>query len=123
MQAILQSALIQYGADTAEHIVCYQQRQLQAAERNNLVYDTKLLAMKDAQDKIRVNLLEVRPFIVYPDYALLHASINRRFLQQCMAKWLSFYAEYDFSVKYKSGRLKRRTLTSAQLRADSAVRQ
>ena len=95
---------MQYDADGAEHVVCYQSRQLQAAERNYPVHDKELLTMKYALDKFRVYLLGDRPFIVYTDYASLRTAVNSPHLSQRMARWMSFFAEYNFSVEYNPGR-------------------
>ncbi|CAI5711096.1 unnamed protein product [Peronospora effusa] len=98
-------ALMQYDTDGAERVVCYQSRQLQPAERNYPVHDKELLAMKYALAKFRVYLLGDRPFIVYTDHASLRTAVNSPHLSQRMARWLSFFAEYNFSVEYKPGRL------------------
>ena len=63
------------------------------------------LAMKYALAKFRVYLLEDRPFVVYTDHASLHTAVNSAHLSQRMANWLSFFAEYNFSVEYKPERL------------------
>ena len=60
--------------------------------------------MKYALAKFRVYLLGDRPFIVYIDYASLRTAVNSPHLSQRMARWLSFFAEYNFSVEYKPGR-------------------
>ena len=98
-------ALMQYDKDGAERVVCYQSRQLQPAERNNSVHDKEPLAMKYAWSKFRVYLLGDRPFIVYTDHASLRTAVHSPHLSQRMARWLSFFAEYNFSVEYKPGRL------------------
>ena len=98
-------ALMQYDTDGAERVVCYQSRQLQPAERNYPVHDKELLAMKYALAKFRVYLLGDRPFTVYTDHASLRTAVNSPHLSQRMARWLSFFAEYNFSVEYKPGRL------------------
>ena len=69
-------ALMQYDADGAEHVVCYQSRQLQVAERNYPVHDKELLAMKYVLEKLRVYLLGDRPFVVYADHASLRTAVN-----------------------------------------------
>ena len=51
--------LVQYDADGAERVVCYQSRELQAGERNYPVHDKELLAMKYVLAKFRVYLLEI----------------------------------------------------------------
>ena len=61
--------------------------------------------MKYALAKSRVYLLGDRPFIVYTDHASLRTAVNSPHLSQLMARWLSFFAEYNFSVEYKPGRL------------------
>ena len=98
-------ALMQYDADGADRVVCYQSRQLQAAERYYPVHDKERLAMKHALAKFRVYLLGDRPFIVYTDHASLRTAINSPHLSQRMVRWLSLFAEYNFSVEYKPGQL------------------
>ena len=93
-------ALMQYDKDGAERVICYQSRQLQPAKRNYLGHDKELLAMKYALAKFRVYLLGDRPFIVYTDHASLHTAVNSPNLSQRMARWLSFFAEYQFSLEY-----------------------
>ena len=61
--------------------------------------------MKYALAKFRVYLLGDRPFIVYKDHASLRTAVNSPHLSQRMARCLSFFAEYKFSVEYKPGRL------------------
>ena len=70
------------------------------------MHDKELLAMKYALTKFRVYLLEDRLFLVYTDHASLRTAVNSPHLSQRMARWLSFFAEYNFSVEYKPGRLK-----------------
>ena len=97
--------LMQYDADGAERVVCYQSRELQAGERNYPVHDKELLAMKYALAKFRVYLLGDRLFVVYTDHASLRTAVNSPHLLQRMARWLSFFVEYNFSVGYQPGRL------------------
>ena len=96
-------ALMLFDTDGAERVICYQSCQLQAAERNYSVHDKELLAMKYALAKFRVYLLVDKPFIVYTDHASLRTAVNSPHLSQLMARWLSFFAEYNFSVEYKPG--------------------
>ena len=51
--------------------------------------------------KFRVHLLGSKPFIVYTDHASLRTATQSPHLSQRMARWLSFFAEYNFEVKYK----------------------
>ena len=59
--------------------------------------------MKYALVKFRVYLLGSKPFVVYTDHASLRTATQSPHLSQIMAWWLSFFAEYNFEVKYKPG--------------------
>ena len=61
--------------------------------------------MKYALAKFRVYHLGDRTFIVYTDHASLRTAVNSPHLSQRIARWLSFFAEYHFSVECKPGRL------------------
>ena len=101
-------ALMQTDVDGVERIISYQSRQLKPAERNYPVHDKELLAMKYALVKFRVHLLGVprdSPFVIYTDHASLRTATKSPHLSQRMARWLSFFAEYNFRVEYKPGRL------------------
>ncbi|POM77309.1 Putative retroelement, partial [Phytophthora palmivora] len=52
-----------------------------------------------------VHLLGTRPFVIYTDHASLRTATNSPHLSQRMARWLSFFAEYNFRVEYKPGKL------------------
>ena len=86
-----------------ERVVCYQSRHPQPTERNYPVHE--FLAMKYALTKFRIYLFGYRPFIVYTDHASLLTAFKSPHLSQRMARWLTFVAEYNFSVEYKLGRL------------------
>ncbi|KAG3048460.1 hypothetical protein PI125_g26712 [Phytophthora idaei] len=60
--------------------------------------------MKYALAKFRVYLLGSGPFVVYTDHASLRTAVKPPHISQRMARWLSFFAEYDL-VEYKPGRL------------------
>ncbi|KAE8884953.1 hypothetical protein PF003_g30757 [Phytophthora fragariae] len=98
-------ALMQHDHEGRDRVVYYQSRQLQPAERNYPVHDKELLAVKYALAKFRVYLLGSRPFVVYTDHASLRTAIKSPHISQRMARWLSFFAEYNFQVEYKPGRL------------------
>ncbi|POM60411.1 LOW QUALITY PROTEIN: Pol protein [Phytophthora palmivora] len=89
-------ALLQADANWREH--------LKAAEKNYPVLDKELLAMKYALVKFRVHLLGSKPFVIFTDHASLRTATQSPHLSQRMARWLSFFAEYNFEVKYKPGR-------------------
>uniref|UniRef100_H3GCV8 Integrase catalytic domain-containing protein n=1 Tax=Phytophthora ramorum TaxID=164328 RepID=H3GCV8_PHYRM len=98
-------ALLQHDADGHERVISFQSRQLKAAERNYPVHDKELLAMKYALVNFRVHLLGSEPFVIYTDHASLRTATNSPHLSQRMARWLSFFAEYNFRVEYKPGKL------------------
>ncbi|KAG2908067.1 hypothetical protein PC114_g10606 [Phytophthora cactorum] len=98
-------ALMQHDHEGRDRVVYYQSRQLKPAQRNYPVHDKELLAMKYALAKFRVYLLGSGPFVVYTDHASLRTAVKSPHISQRMARWLSFFAEYDFRVEYKPGRL------------------
>ncbi|KAE9003596.1 hypothetical protein PR001_g17935 [Phytophthora rubi] len=98
-------ALMQHDHEGRDRVVYYQSRQLKPAERNYPVHDMELLPMKYALAKFRVYLLGSRPFVVYTDHASLRTAIKSPHISQRMARWLSFFAEYNFQVEYEPGRL------------------
>ncbi|GMF50513.1 unnamed protein product [Phytophthora fragariaefolia] len=98
-------ALLQTDEDGHERVISFQSRQLNATERNYPVHDKELLAMKYALLNFRVHLLGSRPFVVYTDHASLRTATNSPHLSQRIARWLSFFAEYNFRVEYKPGKL------------------
>ncbi|KAG2862418.1 hypothetical protein PC113_g6312 [Phytophthora cactorum] len=98
-------ALLQADADGRERVIAFESRQLKAAEKNYPVHDKELLAMKYALVKFRVHLLGSKPFVIYTDHASLPTATQSPHLSQRLARWLSFFAEYNFEVKYKLGRL------------------
>ncbi|KAG3253665.1 hypothetical protein PI124_g1761 [Phytophthora idaei] len=95
-------ALMQPDHEDRDAVVYYQSRQLKPAERNYPVYDKELLAMKYA---LAVNLLGSGPFVVYTDNASLRTAVKSPRVPQWMARWLSFFADYDSRVENKPGRL------------------
>ena len=97
-------ALLQEDDKGARRVISYQSRQLRAAELNYPVHDKELLAIKFALMKFRVHLLGGKPFVVYTDHASLRTAIKSPHLSQRMARWLSFFAEYNFTVEYKPGK-------------------
>ena len=96
---------IQYDADGAERVVRYQSRQLHPAVRNYTVPYKGHLAKKYALAKFRVYMLGDRPFIVCTDHASLRMAISSPYLSQRMSRWLSFFVDYNLSVKFKPERL------------------
>ncbi|KAE8907782.1 hypothetical protein PF003_g8138 [Phytophthora fragariae] len=60
--------------------------------------------MKYALIKFRVHLLGQKPFVIYTDHASLRTATSSPHLLQRMARWLSFFAEYNFTVEFKPGK-------------------
>ncbi|OWZ01884.1 reverse transcriptase, partial [Phytophthora megakarya] len=89
-------AIMQLDHEGRDRVVYYQSRQLKPAERNYPVYDKELLAMKYALARFRVYLLGNTPFVVYTDHASLRTVVKSPHISQRMARWLSFFAEYNF---------------------------
>ncbi|KAE9338451.1 hypothetical protein PF008_g12064 [Phytophthora fragariae] len=99
-------ALMQFDAEGRKRVVSYQSRQMKPAEKNYPVHDKELLAMRYALIKFRVYLLGEQTFVVYTDHASLRTAMKSPHLSQRMARWLSFFAEYNFVVHYKPGKNK-----------------
>ncbi|KAE9065235.1 hypothetical protein PF007_g28916 [Phytophthora fragariae] len=97
-------ALLQVDGEGRERVVSFQSRQLKAAEKNYPVHDKELLAIKYALVKFQVHLLGQKPFVIYTDHASLRKATSTPHLSQRMARWLSFFAEYNFTVENKSGK-------------------
>ncbi|KAE9163684.1 hypothetical protein PF004_g30068 [Phytophthora fragariae] len=95
-------ALMQFDDEGRERVVSYQSRQMKPAERNYPVHE--LLAMRYALIKFRVYLLGEQTFAVYTDHASLRTAMKSPHLSQRMARWLSFFTEYNFVVHYKPGK-------------------
>lgn len=100
----IECALMQFDDEGRERVVSFQSRQLKPAERSYPLHDKELLAMRYALTKFRVHLLGEQTFALYTDHALLRTATKSPHLSQQMARWLSFFAEYNFVVHYKPGK-------------------
>ena len=97
-------ALMQFDDEGRERVVSFQSRQMKPAERNYPVHDKELLGMRYALIKFRVYLLGEKMFSVYTDHASLRTAVKTPHLSQRMARWLSYFSEYNFVVFYKPGK-------------------
>ncbi|GMF51305.1 unnamed protein product [Phytophthora fragariaefolia] len=97
-------ALLQVDAGGRGRVVAFQSRQLKEAEKNYPVHDKELLVIKYALVKFRVHRLGQKPFVIFTDHASLRTATSSPHLSQRMARWLSFFAEYNFTVEYKPGK-------------------
>ena len=88
-------ALMQRDKDGKERVISYQSRQLRQAERNYPVHDKELLAMKYALEKFRVYVLGEKHFTIFTDHASLRHAVKTPHLSQRMARWLSFFFEFN----------------------------
>ncbi|GMF15577.1 unnamed protein product [Phytophthora fragariaefolia] len=91
-------------AEGRERGIAFESHQLKTAEKNYSVHDKELLGMKYALVKFRVHLLGSKLFVIYTDHASLRTATQSPYLSQRMARWLSFFAEYNYEVKYKPGK-------------------
>ncbi|KAE9121073.1 hypothetical protein PF010_g7240 [Phytophthora fragariae] len=108
---------MQFDDEGRERLVSYQSLQMKQAERNYPVHDKKLLARRYALIKFRVYRLGEQTFAVYTDHESLWTAMKPPHLSHRMALWLSFSAEYNIVVHYKSS--KNNTLPDAlSLRPD-----
>ena len=80
-----------------------------------LSHDKELLAMKYDLIKFIVHLLGSKPFVIYTDHASLRTATRSPHPSQRMSRWLSFFAEHNFEVKYNPG--KQNALTDALSRS------
>ena len=54
--------------------------------------------------KFRVHLLGERTFVLSTDHASLRIAMKSRHMSQRMARWLSFFSEYNFVMHCKPGK-------------------
>ena len=60
--------------------------------------------MNYALVKLKFHLLDSKPFVVYTHHASLRTETQSPHLSQTMARWISFFAEYNFEVKFEPGK-------------------
>ncbi|GMF44985.1 unnamed protein product [Phytophthora fragariaefolia] len=89
---------------TPRGVIAFESRQLNAAEKTYPVHDKKRLSMKYALVKFRVHLFGSKPFVIYTDHASLRTATQSPHLSQRMTRWMSFFAEYNFELKYMPGK-------------------
>ena len=104
-------ALLQSDVEGRSRVIAFESRQLKAAQKNYPVHDKQILAMTYALVMYRVLLLGSNPVLIYTDHASLPTATQSPHLSQKMARWLSFFAEYNFEVMYKL--VKQNTLADA----------
>ena len=99
-------AVLSQEQDGRLRVICYASRSLKPAERNDANYSSmklEMLALKWAvTDKFREYLLGSK-FVVYTDNNPL-AYLNTAKLGATEMRWVAQLAQFDFSVKYRSGK-------------------
>ncbi|OWZ19576.1 Pol Polyprotein [Phytophthora megakarya] len=85
---------------TSMDVIAFESRRIKVVEKNYPVHDKKFLAMKVPW----VHYLGSKPFVVYTDHTSLRTATQSPHHSQRMIRWLSFFVEYNFEVKYKPGK-------------------
>ncbi|GMF52954.1 unnamed protein product [Phytophthora fragariaefolia] len=98
----IRCALLQADTEGRERVIAFESRQLKTAGKN--FQYKELLAMKYALVKFRAHLLASKPFVIYTAHASLRTATQSPHPSQRMARWLSYFAEYNIEVKYKTGK-------------------
>jgi len=88
------------------HPISYWSRQMSSAERNYPVYDQELLAIYASFQHFRPFLLGAQHRItVYTDHKNLIYFSKANLLNRRQANWSTFFADYDFEILYRPGKL------------------
>ena len=69
-------ALMKFDDEGREHVVRFQSRQMKPEQRNYLVHENELLAIRYVLIKFRVYLLGEKLFSVYTDHASLRTAFK-----------------------------------------------
>ncbi|GMF21653.1 unnamed protein product [Phytophthora fragariaefolia] len=96
-------ALMQNNDEGHEGVVGYRSLQIKPAVRTYPVHDNEPLAIRYDPISFRAYQLGEQPFVVYMDHALLRTAMKSPRSIQRIARWLSFFAEYNF-VRYNTGK-------------------
>ncbi|OWZ07537.1 Retroelement, partial [Phytophthora megakarya] len=96
--------LFHFVYDTGDFLIGCALMQIDDDERKNPVHSRELFAMRYTLIKFRVYLLGEETFAVYTDHASQRTAMKSPHLLHRMARWLSFFAEYNFVVHYKPGK-------------------
>jgi len=105
----LSGVLSQFDASQQLRPVAYFSRQLTPPEANYPVYDKELLAIKECFAEWRHLLQGARQAVtVYCDHKNLEYFMTTQQLNRRQARWAQFFADYDFRITYKPGKLNRK---------------
>ena len=120
-------AILSFGKtwETA-HLVAFESRQLNSAERNYPVHEQEMLSIMRAVRRWRVDLLGTH-INIYTDHKTLQNFDFQRDLSQRQAHWMEYLSQYEYTINYINGdknmvadvlsRLPESTLTCAMVGA------
>jgi hypothetical protein len=98
--------IISQEFDDILHPIGFWSRQMSPPEKNYPVYDQELLAILEAFTHFRSLLLGAQHQItVYTDHRNLTFFSTSRQLSRRHARWANFFADFDFTIVYRPGRL------------------
>uniref|UniRef100_A0A914UKT1 RNA-directed DNA polymerase n=1 Tax=Plectus sambesii TaxID=2011161 RepID=A0A914UKT1_9BILA len=92
----------QRGVDGKVHVLAYESRKTQAAERNYCVSDLEALAVVHAVKKFR-QLLYAYPCTVYTDHAALRSLLTNKQLSGRLARWQLLLREFNLTIAIRPG--------------------
>jgi hypothetical protein len=96
--------LSQFDDENKEHPVIYLSRGLRAAEKNYGASKLECLALVFAVTQLRPYLLGHK-FTVITDHQPLKWILESPKISGITARWMTYLADYDFELRYKSGKL------------------
>jgi hypothetical protein len=100
----LGTILCQHDDEGKEHPIIYLSRGLRAAEENYGASKLECLALVFSLTHLRPYLLG-KKFIVITDHQPLKWIIESPKISGIVARWVTYLADYDFELRYKSGKL------------------
>lgn len=86
------------------HPIHFASRTTTAAERNYSACENEALAVVFALRKFRVYLLSSEPFVMLKDQQAPRAAFAGKDIHGRLARWLDFFAEYDFEIRCRNGK-------------------
>lgn len=75
-----------------------------AGEKTNSESEREALVFILALRKFPIYMLSSEPFTSMTDQKPLKSAYARKVIHGCIARWLDFFAEYNFEFQYRSGK-------------------